>query len=276
KRATRVAQSSLVSSLSLRRPRWAASEVRVGHVELRVAGEAKPAHPGRDARRRARVARRDDHRDAYRATVLDRRADADFGAVRHITVRKVATSVQDSRVLTASDVCLATRATDAHLLYVRGLCGLAALAAAQDRKAAAASDDAAASASALFLGRVQARVELHVGLRLHLNGDLVVAVGAGFQEPEPCDDQQRTDAQHADQRLASRAARLLNDHSLDRRFFSRNIAGEPRVFGEGREFFPVFDGAFVLAQRVANDVAIQEGVGRNLLQQLDRAEWAVI
>ncbi len=72
------------------------------------------------------------------------------------------------------------------------------------------------------------------------------------------------------------AARLLHHDALDGGLFCADVPGKTRIFGERRELLPVFDGAFVLAQRVAHHVDVQERVRGDLLQQLDGAERTMV
>ena len=88
--------------------------------------------------------------------------------------------------------------------------------------------------------------------------------------------QKRADDGDAEERLATRAATLLGDHALDGDLLGLDVAVKLGVLGERRELFPILDGPLVGAERVAEDVAFDEGVARDLLEQLDGAERSVI
>src|SRR5690606_9408371 len=144
-------------------------------------------------------------------------------------VREVRAAVQHRPVLARRDVGLPAGAADVHLLHVGRLCRLAAHPAAQARDALAPG---APSLALVHLRRVYLALDLDVLRALAVDVDFVAARPTSGEEPHAAGDEHAADEQHPEQRLAARAARLLDDDAVDRLFFGADLAVELGVLGE--------------------------------------------
>src|SRR5512133_1819370 len=213
-------------------------------------------------------------RDANGASILNCRADVDTHRRRDSAGIQVLTGIQNRPVLTRGDIGLAAL-PPLHFLHVGVLRGFAAHATTNHRKAALVADNAA-SLHASALAALQVAIGFDIDRRLALHIDVVAFGAADCKKPDYAGREQGANSHNAEECLAPRAALLSHHGALESRLLSSDVSMQPSLFREWRKLVPVLNGTLIVAERVAQDVRIDEPMGGDLLQQLDSAEGTVI